>query len=97
MSTNDVVYAELLFNFGSVYVYEVKPKIYDLFNQPVYYWRYRDTAEYYGPFKTIMECCRNWESTVRGTPTLPALTQVNDGIDMSNVIRVDFKNKRRIK
>lgn len=91
MSTNEIVYAELLFNFGSVMVYELKPKVYDLFNQPVYYWRYKDSATYAGPFQTIMNCTRHWEATTRGEQTL-----TETPIDMSNVIRVDFKNKRRI-
>lgn len=90
MSTNETVYAQFLFSFGSVYIYELKPRTYDLFNQPMYYWRYKDTGSYYGPFKSIMECTRHWEESTRSTTN-------TDVIDISNVIRMDFKTRKRIK
>lgn len=84
---SDSTYANFLFNFGSVYVYEAKSD--SLFGKTsLYYWRYKDTASYHGPFKSIMECTRHWEESTRPPPVPP---------DMSNVIKVDFILKRRIK
>jgi hypothetical protein len=93
MSGNETGYAHFLFSFGPIHVYELKPKAYDIFNASLYYWRQDGKAEYNGPFKTIMECTRHWEYTSKGElPTAaPAV------VDMTNVIRVDFKAKKRIK
>ena len=94
--SNEVVYAKFLFSFGSVYIYEWTPGKFDLFGQPMYYWRYVDTAAYYGPFVSIMECTRHWEAFTRGQSNTQAINLQKE-MDMSNVIRVDFKTKKRIK
>ena len=55
-----------------------------------YYWRfYNDhTNTYYGPFATILSACKSYEETVKkiasGEFTFPK----------SNIIKIDFKNKR---
>lgn len=85
MSVSDQTYAHFLFSFGTVFIYEAKED--KLFGQTsMYYWRYRDTATYHGPFKTIMECTRDWEESTR-----PVAQP-----DMANVIKVDFIKKKRI-
>lgn len=86
---NEFKQAELLFTFGSVLVYEIKPKVYDLFNPSVYYWRYKDTPVLYGPFDSIMNCTKHWESTMHSPAPI-------EQPDMTNVIKVDFKSRKRI-
>lgn len=86
MSTNETAYATFLFSFGSVFIYEAKAAGTFFGQTSLYYWRYRDTGTYYGPFKSIMECTRHWEESTRPTPQP----------DMTNVIKVDFKTRKRI-
>jgi hypothetical protein len=82
---SDSTYATFLFSFGSVFIYEAKSK--GLFGETsLYYWRYRDTSSYRGPFKSIMECTRDWEDSTRPVPQP----------DMTKVIKVDFIKKKRI-
>ncbi len=81
---SDVVEADFLFSMGSVMVYELKHKT--LFGtKSSYFWRYKDQMGINGPFNSIMETTKHWESTV-AKPKLP-----------SNVIPVDFKTKKRVK
>lgn len=89
---SELIYAEPLFTFGSVIVYELKPNVYDIFKKPLYYWRYKDSSTHAGPFNSIMECTRDWEASTRGVP----MHETAPVIDMSNVIKVDFRSRKRI-
>lgn len=82
---DNVVHAEFLFSIGTIQIYELKPGPWALFKNSSYFWKYKDGVGIAGPFNSIMEATRNWESTVT-KPLLP-----------SNVIKVDFRTKKRIK
>lgn len=84
---NDIIYADLLFTMGSVMVYELKPSSFTLFSRPTYFWKYKNSPDFFGPFDSVMNATKHWESTVVPPSSLVA----------NNVIKVDFKAKRRIK
>lgn len=84
---SDQTYATFLFSFGSVFIYEAKTSGTFFGQSSLYYWRYRDTSTYYGPFNSIMECTRHWEDSTCPIPT-PGT---------SNVIKIDFRARKRIK
>lgn len=81
MSLNN---AEYICNIGPIQIYEIKEKSFFISNQPMYFWKYPDKLQAFGPFPSVIEAIRNWESTTVKTQ-LP-----------SNVIRVDFRNKKRL-
>lgn len=95
-----VVYAELILQVGSLIFMESKSSSF-LFGKPLYYWKFRDSTIYYGPFNSLYEAGDNVDQVMRSgqpdiTASAPVATDVITEIPM-NVIKVDFKAKRRIK
>lgn len=83
MSSNQ--YPQFLFSIGTIEIYELKPSTFTLFKNSRYFWKYKGVSDASGPFNSIMEATRHWESTIPKANT------------PSNVIYVDFKRKLRIK
>ena len=83
---SDIAKVEFLFSISNVMIYEMKPK--GIFNarQPTYFWRVKDNMDINGPFNSIFEAIRHWERT-----TMHPIAQ------STNVIKVDFRAKKRIK
>lgn len=83
---SEVNKAEFLFSIGNIMIYEMKSKGLFSSDRPTYFWKLKDNPDINGPFTSIFEATRHWEWTTMNPPAIP-----------NNVIRVDFKNKRRIK
>lgn len=81
---------KFLFNLGSLMVYEAAPGYFTIFQGPVYFYKYQDQVDLIGPFESIFAATRHWENSLKDSKTMPMPIQ-------TNLIRVDFKNKRRIK
>jgi hypothetical protein len=100
MSTNKIVYAELVLQIGSVVFYETKSQNF-LFGKPSYYWKYMSSSDYFGPFNSLMEAGQHFDRTIRTPPSIPATNMVPKGVVQAspppaNVINVDFRTKKRI-
>ena len=96
-----VLYAQLIFTIGSVAIYEAKSESF-FFGRPTYFWKFLNSTDYYGPFDTLLETGMNFDQVMRGNtvPTeQPSSTTpvISVQEDQTNVIRVDFKSKKRIK
>lgn len=100
VSVNKIVYAQLILQIGSVCFYECKSNTF-LFGRPVYYWKFMSSSDYFGPFNTLLEAGSSVDHHVRGPTQTIATLDVQPTLsvqqDTKNVIRVDFKAKKRIK
>lgn len=98
---NEIVYAHLIAQIGSVCFYECKSQKF-LFGKATYYWKYMNSADFFGPFNSLMETCQHFDHTIRTPASVPTtnLAPANPVIPephLNNLIKVDFKSKKRIK
>lgn len=83
--------AEFIFQVEYVAIYKVEPSIFNPFASTSYYWLYREfKAEFFGPYKSIADCIGNFENTMTVT------NQLYSTLDLSNIVFIDFKKRKRI-
>lgn len=99
-----ILHAELVLSVGSLCFFECK-SIQFLFGRPTYYWKFRDSTVYYGPFNTLLDAGFNVDALMRMSPEQQATKAAPDGSVQEpvineeppkNVIKLDFKTKRRL-
>lgn len=102
-----LVTAKLILQVGSLQFMEAEGLY--IFGKSVFYWKFKDSSTYYGPFNTLIECGEHVDEMMRGPgpmpePTKNPLSNIDTPLDNSltkeekpnNLITVDFKSKRRL-
>lgn len=104
---SNILYAEAVLQVGSLVFMEAKSTTF-LFGRSIYYWKFKDSSLYYGPFNSLSEAGLSVDEMLRdpkgayptGTVETPSPAPVvSDGSVKeipNNLIKIDFRSKKRI-
>ena len=77
-----------MYSFGPVQVFETKPQGLFNFGRVQFYWILMGSKDFVGPFNSIEETISSYYKIL-----YPHTTVIE--VDFKNVVRVDFKTKKR--